>query len=277
MTSVIFRRWRNGCFCTLVLWSGAQALGATVNGDFEGGNLNNWTPSQSLNTYLHWTAAVESAVFAPLAGSYSALLVTPTTATAPCPLEPWAPACPLPDSLFGAPVAPGPALAHAFPDVASINAAGISFNPHAGQSLGQDVDLALGEGIAFEWRTVVEEHDGMGCPVPNGIQPDTAVALLTNGTTVVGLNLYCNGLSPLDTATIKAPAAGVWTLYLGVFNGGDAAGASAILVDNVRVTQAQPMPIPATSGLVVSSLFLLALSRRRRGGFPRFSAGPTRR
>jgi hypothetical protein len=242
---------------------GAHAA-TIINGNFETGSLSGWRHNSN-------SAGPVTASFGvgPLGGAVSALLVARDSGFNACVVDPWNARCiPQPVAFPNMGVV-GTALANDLPDPIRLGAIGLQPDLLGISSIGQDVVLAAGDKILVDWRFLT--NDGFGCC--NG---DNGILLLTNGTTLVGVNAssFAGGsgaapsstgfqsLNGLNAASITAPSAGTWTLYVGVFHGaGDTLGSSGLLVDNIRI---QAVPEPSALLMCIVGLTVLWQTAHRK-------------
>jgi hypothetical protein len=241
----------------------AQAA-TVVNGNFETGSLLGWRHNSN-------NAGPVTASFGvgPLGGAVSALLVARDSGFNSCVVDPWNARCVPQPVTFPNMGVVGVALAHDLPDPIRLGAIGLQPDLLGLSSIGQDVVLAAGDKILVDWRFLT--NDGFGCC--NG---DNGILLMTNGTTLVGVNassfVGSSGVAPSSTgfqrlnsllpASITAPTAGTWTLYVGVFHGaGDTLGSSGMIVDNIRI---QAVPEPSALLMCIMGMAALWQTARRK-------------
>lgn len=132
-----------------------------------------------------------------------------------------------------------------------------------GSALRTDFTAAAGEQLVFQWKFM--SNDPQGSPAD-----DTAFmvldGMLVKLTSVNSATLLGGSASPLfdETAYLtftSAPlAAGSHTLSLGVFDGTDTLGASALAVTGVMLA---PVPEPSTWLLLLGGTALLGALKRR--------------
>lgn len=248
------------------------ASAAIINGSFESGNFAGWTRVQA--GHDGYAAVVDSQAGGPMiSGTYSALLVALNgQAAIPCPQDPWHAICPnYPPIPFPDTPAFGPTLANPFPNALELADANIVWLRFAAQ-IGQDIFGQAGDHITLDWRWLSND-----VPFP-ATATDGVVFLITNGTSVIGVNSKelggpeCGGSEsitgfrhsaagcPFD---VELPSTGIWTLYAAVGHGAeDVFGSSGVLLDNVSI---QRVPEPSTATLLVALVIALpALCRRDR-------------
>lgn len=218
----------------------STALAAGVaNGDFAGG-LTGWTKAGNV------AVDTTSQFGAPPAG-FAAQAVLGTADTS--------------GFLFG-----GSAVAAAtLESFAGLGAGSLSgMGATVGSGLSTDFTAAAGERLVFQWKFMSNDP-------PSSPADDTAYLVLDK-TTVIKLTsvhsaTFVGGsASPLfdETAYLtftSAPlAAGAHSVSVGVFDGLDTLGASALAVTDVHLA---PVPEPASGLLLLGGIGLLALLRRR--------------
>lgn len=209
------------------------------NGDFGTGNLSGWTSAG--NVAVDTTAQFG----APPAGfAYQAVLGTADTSS----------------FLFGG-SAVGAAALETFAGLGAGMLSGMGAT--VGSGLRTDFTAAAGDQLVFQWKFM--SNDPQGSPAD-----DTAYAVLDGAlvklTSVNSATLLGSSASPLfdETAyltfTSGALAAGVHTFSVGVFDGTDTLGASALALTNVHLA---PVPEPATWLLLLGGTALLGALKRR--------------
>lgn len=221
-------------------WVASTALAAGLpNGDFAA-NLTNWTTigNVAVDNTNQFGAP-------PLGFIHQAVLGTADTA----------------GFLFGG-SAVGPASLESF---AGLGAGSLSpFNAFLGSGLSTDFTAAAGDRLVFQWKFM--SNDPPGSPAD-----DTAYLVLDKSTliklTSVNSATFLGGsASPLfdETAYLTFTSgpltAGAHSVSLGVFDGRDALGASALSVTDVHLA---PVPEPAPGLLFVVGAGLLGLLKRR--------------
>jgi hypothetical protein len=266
----------------------AQADGIT-NGRFETADFAGWTlggsPTFPNSILVYHTITGTGFGLGPIQGASSALIVSRSGFFGSCtsPFDDWSIGCPLPPGVVGLPIAPLGGRALAYPD------GDLQFGNYTswiGQDIqglaGDEIDLSVqymtndafptGSPFDFdEFEVIATRCDltpDFSCPSdPNVyVYSNFALAGFANCPRVApnsGSTGFRLATAPCDVR-LTLPADALWTLYVGVTQGGDNIGATGILVDNVRqLREVVPVPSPGTLPLLLLGIGLAGLARSR--------------
>ncbi len=262
-------------------FAGQAAAGPIINGGFEDSTLSGWTGS------AYGAVVANDYPAAPLAGNYSALIISrgrqsaagPGNPTFGCAADPWMldPACP---------PAPYPGLSTIGPSGSGAIAPNPGFSTNYIQ---QSFDALAGEVVAIDWRGLTNDNsfgiEGVVIRLTNGaVYIDNHYGFLNGNTilsgsfgaipTVLGNTQAPSGsaapsgtgfssMTQVITTSTVVPTAGEWTLFAAVSQRNDSSVSSGMLVDNLRI-QRQAVPEPGSIALVGIAAAALLGARRRK-------------
>jgi hypothetical protein len=228
------------CFPLIVLLAALAtpplAAAAVVNGGFETGTLAGWTPIGFTKTE---TAAVG---VTPTVGTYQGYLNSTGNFTASAPAV-----------LASLTVDP--------PDILTLGAG----TPTVGSGLSQDVTVAAGDTLTFDWNFLTDELDESATFNDFAFFSIAGVPFLLASRNSSTFNIVSppagfDGQTGWMTQSYTFTAGGTYKLGFGVFNVGDTGHDSVLLLDAVTL----PVPEPTSLALIASGMSIAFFKRRRR-------------
>jgi hypothetical protein len=226
----------NHLIAICILAAPFSATAAITNGDFETGNITGWTPIGAAHAD---TAAIG---VAPPQGTYQGYIDNTGNFSALAP----------------AVVA---SLGVSGPSIAALGAG----TPTTGSAISQDVTVAAGNVLTFDWNFLTDEHNEGVAYNDFAIFTISSAAnfLASRDSTFFTLNLASpppgfDGQTNYATSTYTFPSAGTYKVGFAIFNVGDAGHNSVLLLDSIAIA------VPEPTAPTLLTLAALAMFSRRR-------------